>query len=355
MKSVTEGIARAGNADKLIAYCVAKGVRAIVAASVPDSIFVSRHKEELASHGIQSLTCDVPETHIRLDHKWLCYEWLSEHGVAQPRTLPVRADTVAACRDLVEANAARGNPCFFKRTFDTCAGDGVAKVTSLEEYHAAVKKLSGGGGAQPADTSGAEQQLILQQGHPGDVHEGQAIFYRGELVACYLTKENPEMIHSLGEHRTAMTLGRLAPGARGRTLKLQLCVDDERTRNAMLSALHRIGAATGYTGMMGAEFVISRDPATGVMTDDEATLLEINARFSGGIHSTLGSGFIQDYMGLLAAQVAGTPSRDLPLRSEWPLVRSDGHEPQSDFLKYNPVGWSLRNLGQLATVRHMFV
>uniref|UniRef100_A0A7S2VK92 ATP-grasp domain-containing protein n=1 Tax=Zooxanthella nutricula TaxID=1333877 RepID=A0A7S2VK92_9DINO len=107
--------------------------------------------------------------------------------------------------------------------------------------------------------------------------------------------------------------------------------------------------------MIGAEFVISRDPQTGVMTDDEATLLEINARFSGGIHSTLGSGFIQDYMGLLAALVGGTPSRDLPLRSQWPLVRSDGHDPQSDFLEHNPIGWSVRNLGQFATVRHMFV
>jgi len=355
MKSVTEDMASSGSADRFIAYCVAKGVRAIVAASVPDSIFVSRHKEELASHGIQSLTCDVPETHIRLDHKWLCYEWLSEHGVAQPRTLPVRADTADACRELVEENAARGNPCFVKRTFDTCAGDGVVKVTSFVEYQAALKRLSGGCGAQPCGTLGETQQLILQQGHPGDVHEGQAIFYKGELVACYLTKENPEMIANLGEHRKAMMWGRLAPGAKDKSSKLQLSVEDERTRDAMLSALHRIGGATGYTGMIGAEFVISRDPQTGVMTDDEATLLEINARFSGGIHSTLGSGFIQDYMGLLAALVEGTPSCALPLRNEWPLVRSDGHEPQSDFLAYNPMGWCVRNLGQLATVRHMFV
>merc|ERR1719401_2884063 len=163
------------------------------------------------------------------------------------------------------------------------------------------------------------------------------------------------MIHCLGSHRTSMMLGRLAPGAKERALSLQLRVDDGRARNAILAALQRVGAATGYTGVVGAEFLINRDPATGVMTDDQATLLEINARFSGGIHSTLGSGFIQDYMGLLAALAAGTPGPDLPLRGQWPLVRSDGHEPQSDFLAYNPVGWSVRNLGQLATVRHMFV
>jgi len=249
----------------------------------------------------------------------------------------------------------RGTPCFAKRTFDTLAGDGVVKVTSVAEYHAAVAAMSGGGGLQPADTAGEEQRLILQQGHPGDVHAGQAIFFQGELVACYLTKENPEMIHCLGAHRTDMMLGRWAPGAKGRTLKIQLPVGDDRARNALLSALLRIGAATGYTGMMDAEFLISRDPATGAMVGDEATLLEINARFAGAIHSTLGSGFIQDYMGLLAALAAGAPSRDLPLRSQWPLIRSDGHEPQSDFLEHNPIGWSLRNLGQLATLRHLFV
>jgi len=354
MKSITEDLARSGNAKKLITYCASRGVRAIVPASVPDSIFVSTHKKELASHGIQSLTCDDPRMHVTLDHKWLCYELLRGHGVAQPRTLPVRADTARACREMVEENAARGTPCFVKRTFDTLAGDGVAKVRNFEEYRAAVAKLSGGAGAQPPGTPGEEQVLILQVGHPGDVFEGQAIFFEGELVACYITRENPDMIHDLGNHRTDMMLGRWAPSAKENTLRLQLRVEDERTRNAIVSALHRIGAATGYTGVVGAEFLINRDPVTGVMIDEQATLLEVNARFSGGIHSTLGSGFIQDYTGLLAAVVAGTPSRDLPLRNQWPLVRSDGHEPQSDFLAHNPLGWSVRNLGQLATVRHMY-
>jgi len=341
-------------ADKFIHWCLSHGIKVIVPASVPDTVFVSRHKAALARQGVFSLTCEDSNMHFTLDHKWLCYELLSANGVNQPLTMPVRKDTAEACLTLVHKNAKLGIPCFLKETYDTLAGDGVAKVKTVQEFEDAVKKFSHGKPLQPADTPGSEQHLILQEGHPGDVHEGQALFYKGQLVSCYLTRENPEVIDCLGEQRTEMSLGRLAPGAKEKTLSLQLPLTDDRTRDAMLNALHCIGVAAEYTGMVGVEFIIARDPETGVMTDDEATVLEINARFSGGIHSTMGSGMIQDYMGLLAAVAHGVPDDKLPGHNDWPLVRSDGHIPQSDFLKYNPVGWHLRNLDQLLSVRHMW-
>jgi len=200
IKSIKKGLP----IGELVAYCKKRGIRAIVPASVSDEIYCATHIKTLQAAGVYPFCCDDPQNYITLDHKWLSYEFCKEHGIAQSETLPLRTDTVDACRALAEKCIADGKPCFFKECFDTLAGLGVIKVDKMEDYDNAVLRITSGKGPEPADTKGIDQHIILQAGHPGRISCCHNIYYKGHHVSCYVTKENSAIMDQLGAYKLDM-------------------------------------------------------------------------------------------------------------------------------------------------------
>jgi len=123
----------------------------------------------------------------------------------------------------------------------------------------------------------------------------------------------------------------------------------------LVDMLQRIAQASNFTGMMDVEFFVPEDPSEGV------SILEFNPRFSGAVHSSLTSGFLEDYLDLLYKELERDVSPVSLLRSlsrgesfeefvgtlkrccTWtcesqrcgPLTRSDDHEPDSWLRNYN--------------------
>ena len=237
---------------------------------------------------------------------------------------------------------------------------------------------------QSADTPPDQQHLILQKGVPGEVIECHAIYWRGELVSAHMTRTNEEVVKHISAHSFDLSLGAWSPAAmfQAKQLPTNFALNDENARDHLVTALQRIGRAsrrswegssaegspknagstnTGYTGMMNVEFIIPKDQKTDTFVIDPVlgpTLLEINPRFGGFIHGAIGSGLLEDYMNLLVAAGAGAAAERvgpsaLPPREEWPLIRSDNHVPPSDMLSHNPLGFHVRNLARLFSVRSL--
>jgi len=112
-KSIREGLP----IKELVEYCYSRGIKAIVPTSVSDEIYLSTNISELQANNIWPLCCEDPQSYITLDHKWLSFEFCVKHGIPQAETLPLRVDTVDACRALAENTIADGKPCFLKECF----------------------------------------------------------------------------------------------------------------------------------------------------------------------------------------------------------------------------------------------
>jgi len=311
-------------------------VKAIIPSSLQESIYLSNHRETLLNRGIHSLVCEDPTIYRTLDHKWLCYEFLIRLDIHQKKTIPVRTDTSQQCREFVALKMKNGIPCYLKRTFDTMGSDEVIKVSTVEEYELAVKKLSKCPKTclQPAETPASLQDLILQEGDLGVVFASQAIFHQGHLVSCYFTQVDPAILPMLCNLRKEMLLGRwnphrkrLPPNLRANWLKGTSDICPDATQQ-MIGVLQRLGAATHYTGMMDVEFFISLGLSGRITSGSVATVLEVNPRFSGFLQATIGSGFIEDYMQLLTRHVQGDVERYLG--EDWPRIRSKNHQPEAN-------------------------
>ena len=320
----------------LVAYCKSKGVRAIIPSSVSDEIYCSRNIKALNANDIWPFCCEDPQSYITLDHKWLSYQFCEEKGVAQAETLPLRLDTADACRALVAKTIADGKPCFIKECFDTCAGDGVIKVAKMEEYEPAVTRITKGKGPQPADTPGIEQHIIVQAGHPGRISCCHNIFYKGNMVSCYITKENEDIIDKLGDLRMDMAFGTWSTYAGDMSTSFKLDLDDPADRNIRDQAvpiMKKVGKALNYSGMLEVEFIINNE------ADAVLNVLEFNPRFSGACHSYVGSGMVQDYMHILGLISSTQDDTDKVMtgRADKTHIRSDTHIPKSNFKDYNAV------------------
>merc|ERR1712070_270853 len=119
-------------------------------------------------------------------------------------------------------------------------------------------------------------------------------------------------------------------------------VENPEHVSSLVAMLQRIGQASNYTGMMDVEFFMPEDPSTGV------SILEFNPRFSGAVHSSLTSGFLEDYLDVLYKRrtpdtLSGFLKTFLRLQSQMPVdegdhmatTRSDGHDPDSRLKDYN--------------------
>lgn len=331
LKSIRDGL----EIDKLINFCKNKGIRAIVPTSVSDEIYLATHMKDLHAHDIHPFCCEDPQSYVTLDHKWLSYQFCLENGIAQAETLPLRVDTADACRELVAKTTARGVPCFVKECFDTCAGDGVIKVDRIDDYDDAIKRITMGKGPQPADTVGATQHIIVQAGHPGRICCCQNIFYKGNLVSLYVTKENEAMIGQLGNLRLEMAMGTWSAYNGDLSMSFKLDLDDPSDRNVRDQAtavMTKVGRMLNYTGMLEVEFIIEDDP------DAVLNVLEFNPRFSGACHDYVGSGMVQDYMNILGMiATTGDDTNKVMQRASMTHIRSDTHKPKGNFKDYNAV------------------
>lgn len=346
VKSITEGLP----IEKLIAYCKSRGVRGIAPCSVSDEIYLSRNIKTLQDHDIWPFCCEDPQSYITLDHKWLSYLFCKEQGIAQAETIPVRVDTVDACRALVERITGDGKPCFLKECFDTVGGDGVIKIDKLEDYDDAVLRLSKGKGPQPADTIGVDQHIVIQAGHPGRICTSHNIFYKGTHVSQYTTKENADNIDRLGDLRLDMALGSWSPNKDDLTLSFKLDLDDPSDRNVRdqaITTMKQVGKALNYTGMLEVEFIIAEEP------DAVINVLEFNPRFSGACHAYVGSGMVQDYMHILSliASTKGDTDSVMKVASTF-HVRSDAHVPKANFKDYNCPKFYLKQPGTIFKLRN---
>lgn len=336
LKSIREGL----DVGILINFCKKNGIRAIVPTSVADEIYLAKHKKDLTHNGIYPFCCDDEQAYITLDHKWLSYQFCVKNGIAQAETLPYRTDTVDECRALVAKAVAMGKPCFVKECFDTLGGDGVIKVDDIEELDDALDRITKGKGPQPADTPGVDQHIIVQMGHPGRISCCHNVFYKGNLVSCYVTKENEGIIDKLGELRLDMAIGTWSQYKGDLSTSFKLDLDDPSDRNLRdqaVNVMKKVGKALNWTGMMEVEFIIERHA--------EATLnvLEFNPRFSGACHSYVGAGMVQDYMHVLGLIVTTGDDTEKVMSEKAGVthVRSDTHVPKSDFKDYNAVKFYL--------------
>ena len=346
LKSITKDL----QVHDLIAYCKEKGIRAIVPTSVSDEIYLAKHKKELVSNDIYPFCCDDEQSYITLDHKWLSYQFCVENGIAQAETLALRVDTAEACRELAAKTFEDGKPCFVKECFDTLGGDGVIKADNMDEYEEAIERMTRGKGLQPASTKGVEQHIIVQAGHPGRIATCHSIFYKGNLVSLYVTKENQELTAHLGEHRLDMTLGTWSRTSEDLTLSYKLYLDypaDRNVRDQAVSTMAKVGKALNYTGMMEVEFIIEKK------ADAVLNVLEFNPRFSGACHAYVGSGMVQDYMHVLGLIVSteDDSERIMIEKAGATRVRSDTHVPKSNFKDYNAVKFYLPQPKTILTLR----
>lgn len=326
--------------DSLVEYCKNKGIRAIVPTSVSDEIYLAKHKKDLITNGIYPFCCDDSQSYITLDHKWLSYQFCVENGIAQAETLPLRVDTADACRELVAKTVTDGKPCFVKECFDTLGGDGVIRANSLEEYDDAVARMTREKGLQPAHTKGVEQHIIVQAGHPGRIACCHSVFYKGNLVSLYVTKENQELVAHLGEHRLDMAIGTWSTNSSDLTLSFKLDLDDASDRNVRdqaVTVMSKVGKHLNYTGMLEVEFIIE-DNANATLN-----VLEFNPRFSGACHSYVGAGMVQDYMHVLGLIVTTKDNTEKVMSEKAGItrIRSDTHVPKSNFKDYNAVKFYL--------------
>jgi len=345
VKSLKKGL----DVKVLIAYCKSREICAIAPSSVSDEIYCSTHLKTLNANGIYPFCCEDPQSYITLDHKWLAYQFCEENGIPQAETLPLRVDTADACRALVAKTVADGKPCFVKECFDTCAGDGVIKVDKVEDYEAAVMRITGGRGPQPADTVGAEQHIIVQAGHPGRISCCHNIFYKGNMVSCYVTKENEAIMDKLGDLRLDMAVGTWSQydGELATSFKLDLddpC--DRNIRDQAVDTMKKVGKALNYTGMLEVEFIVAH------AADAAVNILEFNPRFSGACHSYVGAGMVQDYMNVLALIATTGDDTDKVMKVAGTThVRSDTHIPKSNFKDYNAVKFYLPQPGTILKLR----
>ncbi|OEU21303.1 hypothetical protein FRACYDRAFT_234930 [Fragilariopsis cylindrus CCMP1102] len=329
LKSLKEGLP----IEELVAYCKSRGIRAIVPSSVSDEIYCARNMKKLQSNDIWPLCCEDPQSYITLDHKWLSYLFCKENGIAQSESLPLRVDTADACRALAEKTIRDGKPVFLKECFDTCAGDGVIKVDKMEDYFSAVVRISKGKGPQRADTGGLDQHIIIQAGHPGRIACCHSIFYKGEMVSTYVTKENGELMDKLGDLKAEMTFGTWSPNKVDMTCSFKLDLDDPSDRNVRdqaVSIMEKVGKDLNYSGMLETEFIIANEP------DAILHVLEFNPRFSGACHAYVGAGMVQDYMHILGLIASTKDDTDAVMEvAGTTRVRSDTHVPKSNFKDYN--------------------
>ena len=329
LKSLKEGLP----IEELVAYCKSRGIRAIVPSSVSDEIYCARNMKKLQSNDIWPLCCEDPQSYITLDHKWLSYLFCKENGIAQSESLPLRVDTADACRALAEKTIRDGKPVFLKECFDTCAGDGVIKVDKMEDYFNAVVRISKGKGPQRADTGGLDQHIIIQAGHPGRIACCHSIFYKGEMVSTYVTKENGELMDKLGDLKAEMTFGTWSPNKVDMTCSFKLDLDDPSDRNVRdqaVSIMEKVGKDLNYSGMLETEFIIANEP------DAILHVLEFNPRFSGACHAYVGAGMVQDYMHILGLIASTKDDTDAVMEvAGTTRVRSDTHVPKSNFKDYN--------------------
>lgn len=110
-----------------------------------------------------------------------------------------------------------------------------------------------------------------------------------------------------------------------------------------------LGGETNFTGMMDVDFVLAEGRESAETSPTH--ILELNPRFSGGVHASLGSGFLSDYMGLLWSCAHGVPDGEMPNRDMWPIVRSDDHTPRCTLRDYNLVGFYARHIWSLLLLR----
>merc|ERR1712217_153481 len=204
---------------------------------------------------------------------------------------------------------------------------------------------------QSADTPDCEVKIIFQEGHPGLIFGSQSIFYKGEMVSTYVWKENQELIGDLAGSASAFILGSWSMSKEDVVSEFK--VENKTHRDALVQTLQKIGKAANYTGMMDVEFLISMDDS---LAGDDPFILEFNPRFSGGVHCSVGSGFLEDYMDLLYAVCEGTPESDFPNRESWPLIRSDAHTPNSRLKDFNPLKFYLnfKRMWQVCSIAGYF-
>ncbi|VEU44870.1 unnamed protein product [Pseudo-nitzschia multistriata] len=343
VKSIREGL----DIDTLVAYCKERNIKAICPTSVSDEIYLATHNKVLRGQGIYPFCCEDPQSYKTLDHKWLSYLFCEENGIPQAKTLPLRVDTVDACRELVAETCAAGKPVFVKECFDTCAGDGVIKVDKIEEYDDAVERITKGRGPQPADTSGIDQHIIVQAGHPGRIACCHNVFYKGNLVSLYITKENMKIMDKLGELRWDMTIGTWSTKTDDLSTSLKLELDDpcdRLIRDQAITIMKKVGKALNYTGMCEVEFICEHSP------DAILNVLEFNPRFSGACHSFVGAGMVQDYMHVIGLMVNTNDDTDKVIAEKAGTfhARSDTHLPKSNFRDYNTLKFYMPQLATIA-------
>ena len=339
--------------QELIDFCKSAGIKAIVPTTVEDELFISTHQEELRKNDIWSLACEDAQSYLTLDHKYLSSLFCKEHGIAMAETIPLLANTEDACRDLAEKTMAQGKPCFLKECYDTSSGEGVIKVNKMEDYDNAVERITSGKGSQPADTADKDVHIILQAGNPGIICTGQAIFYKGEMLSGYITRENMELISKLHEYKLAFSIGEWNPTKEDLTFSFKLDLNDpfeRKIRDQGIEIMKKAGKAVNYTGMFEVEFIIEESP------DAEVNVLEFNPRFSGAAHGYTGSGIVQDYMQLIGL-MATTKDDAETITSTMDLgnvrVRSDPHVPQSDLKAYNATKFYMVQLEVMVFLRRM--
>jgi len=313
-------------------YLRDNAIQLIVPTGVHDAEYLATHRQGIEALGVRFLACSDPSLYTTLDHKWLSYRWIVDSGLEQSTSLPLKEDTLAACRQLAESTFPK--PVFIKKTCDTHAGAGVTKVANIQEYEAAVKNK-----AVPASSSDCEVMYMVQQGNSGLILGSQSSFYNGELVSTYISCAPG--IADYGNLKGNFVLGPL----NGKDVRTEVSVENRDHVASLVQMLQRIGRASNYTGMMDVEFFMPEEPSASV------SILEFNPRFSGAVHSSLTSGFLEDYLDLLYQQLA--PARPFASERSWPLIRSDGHEPDSWLRDYNLVKFYASRPGIVKDLQHL--
>lgn len=335
------------HAESVVDYCKREGVRAMVPTCVEDSIFIAQNYTDLQAAGVASLTCENQEIYRTLDHKWLSHKFCLENGFRQPLTLPLREDTLLQCRNMA-ASVFPSGPCFIKRTFNTWAGLGVWKVHTLDEYDKVVATMQARGLVKAATASDDEIDVIVQEGHPGSIFGSQCIWYKGALVSVYVWKESMAVVSNMSA-TIAQTLAGCCWCKKEEPSMTQ--VGNPALKAALVKLLSEVGDVAAYTGMMDVEF-LAEEVDQYLMTPI-INIMEFNPRFSGGVHASLRSGFLEDYFVLLSARVQGVADEETPRRASWPHIRSDGHVPNCNLQNFNPLCFYIRMLWQLVTLRSL--
>lgn len=318
MKSIlTSGIEKT-TPDEFIKFIKRHDIDICIPSDVTDTMFLSTHHAKITK-SCDSLSLAVTkdvETYKMLEDKWQTYNLCKDLGILTPKTEFLNASD-------------HQYPFFLKVSSGTNAGRGVWHCKDEGDLKAALKDK------EVTKRDEVNSLLIKQTPVSGDIITAQIIFDNGVPAGFFFCQSvQSENLAGMGDNWIKSQRDDI------KDMVSDIKVDLTDTQQEELHEVFtRIGRRTKYHGMMDIEFIIN--------ADDAFYLLEINPRFSGGLHTTLSNpGFLDLYFDVVNNKRTTT---DLSCGNY-----SSGVVMKARLGDFDPTGFYLKHPLTVVSVRHWF-